>query len=103
MMRELDELAMAGIAGAVELEDDIIEKLAGAMATIVNLFTPELVLLGGTLSSMPERMLERLDSATRDRIFPLLRESLRIETADGRDESLIRGAAAIALEELHYA
>lgn len=103
MMRELDEFASAGIAGARELEDDIIDKLVSAIATIVNLFTPALVLVGGTLASMAPATLLRFDAATRERISPLLRESLRIEAADARDESLIRGAAAIALEELYYA
>lgn len=102
MMRELHDLVLAGDLTAAALESSVIEHLAAAMATIVNLFTPELVLVGGTLSSLPPDVLRRLHASTRNRIFPLLRDSLRIETADGGDDSLIRGAAAIALEVLHY-
>lgn len=101
-MRELHALAKAGNHAAAELESTVIEQLGAAIATIVNLFTPELVLVGGTLSALSPTSLGRLDSATRHRIFPLLRDSLRIETVDSGDNALIRGAAAIALEALHY-
>jgi predicted NBD/HSP70 family sugar kinase len=80
----------------------VIDHLVNSMATIVNLFTPEVLLVGGTLSTAPSDVIERLRNGTRDRIFPLLRESLRVEAAEGSDDALIRGAAAIALEVLHY-
>jgi predicted NBD/HSP70 family sugar kinase len=102
VMRDLDELVATGVDGAAELQARIVGHLADALATVANLFTPDLVLVGGTLSALSPESLELLDRQTRDRIFPLLRESLRIETADGGDEALVRGAAAIALEVLHY-
>lgn len=102
VMSDLDALVRSGVNGAEELRSSILGHLANALATVVNLFTPELVLVGGTLSGMSSETLGLLDRKTRERIFPLLRESLRIEAAEGGDETLIRGAAAIALEVLHY-
>lgn len=84
------------------LEDEVIDHLVGSMATIVNVFTPELLLVGGSLSTAPAAVISRLREGTRDRIFPLLRDTLRVEPADGSDDALVRGAAAIALEVLHY-
>jgi predicted NBD/HSP70 family sugar kinase len=89
-------------AAVAELEDEVIDHLVRSMATIVNLFTPELLLVGGSLSTAPAAVISRLREGTRDRIFPLLRDTLRVEPADGSDDALIRGAAAIALEVLHY-
>lgn len=101
IMRELHRIA-TNVSAAADLESTVIERLGEAVATIVNLFTPDLVLVGGALSALPPASLSRLDLATRERIFPLLRETLRVETASGDDNSLVRGAAAIALEVLHY-
>lgn len=102
VMRELHQLAADGHVAARALERSVIGHLASALATVVNLFTPEVVLGGGILSAAPSTFITRLRDQTRDRIFPLLRDSLRIEAADGGDEALVRGAAAIALEVLHY-
>lgn len=101
VLAELQRLAASDPAAAA-LESSVLGHLAGALATVVNLFTPELVLVGGALSSLGGAALHRLHELTGDRIFPLLRDSLRIERAPGGDAALIRGAAAIALEVLHY-
>ncbi|WP_313546455.1 ROK family transcriptional regulator [Leifsonia aquatica] len=101
VMSELHRRARLDPAVAA-LEDQVIDHLVRSMAIIVNLFTPELLLVGGSLSSAPPEVITRLREGTRDRIFPLLRNSLRVEPADGDDDALIRGAAAIALEVLHY-
>jgi predicted NBD/HSP70 family sugar kinase len=100
-MSELHARAQRDPAVAA-FEDDVIDHLVRSMAIIVNLFTPELLLVGGSLSSAPAEVIARLREGTRDRIFPLLRDTLRVEPADGNDDALIRGAAAIALEVLHY-
>ncbi|MGN6331047.1 MAG: ROK family protein [Motilibacteraceae bacterium] len=99
----LHAAAAAGNAGAVVLEERVLDTLAGALATVVDLFTPGLVLVGGLLAEAPERQVTTLRERTRDRLFPLLREDFRLERADGSDAALVRAAAAVALERLHYA
>lgn len=99
----LHAAAAGGNAGAVVLEEQVLDTLAAALATVVNLFTPGLVLVGGLLAEAPERQVVTLRERTRDRLFPLLREGFRLERADGSDAALVRAAAAVALERLHYA
>jgi predicted NBD/HSP70 family sugar kinase len=99
----LHAAAAAGNAGAVVLEERVLDTLAAALATVVDLFTPGLVLVGGLLAEAPERQVTTLRERTRDRLFPLLREDFRLERADGSDAALVRAAAAVALERLHYA
>lgn len=103
ILRTLHERAAGGDANAVTLEQSVVEHLAGALSNVVNLFTPDLVLVGGILSFAPDVFISRLREHVRDRIFPLLREDLTIERADAGDDAIVRGAAAVALEMLHYA
>lgn len=103
VLAALHAAAAAGNAGAVVLEERVLDTLAAALATVVDLFTPGLVLVGGLLAEAPERQVITLRERTRDRLFPLLREDFRLERADGSDAALVRAAAAVALERLHYA
>ncbi|MBR7742682.1 ROK family transcriptional regulator [Phycicoccus sp. BSK3Z-2] len=102
-LSRVHELATTGNRDAVAYEDAYLDALAGSLSGVVNLFTPDLVLLGGILSTAPERLVTTLRERTRDRIFPLLRDDLRVEQADGSDTALVRGATASALEMLHFA
>jgi predicted NBD/HSP70 family sugar kinase len=95
--------AVGGDANAVDLEESVVAHLASALSNVVNLFTPDLVLVGGILSFAPDVFISRMRERVRDRIFPLLREDLRLERADAGDEAIVRGAAAVALEMFHYA
>ncbi|MFD8531108.1 ROK family protein [Streptosporangium canum] len=95
-------LAAAGNSGAIALEDEVINRLAAALGNVVNLFAPKLVLVGGILSTVPDPVLDILRVRVRDRLFPLLRETFTLERASGSDDAIVRGAAAAALELLHY-
>jgi predicted NBD/HSP70 family sugar kinase len=99
----LHRRAVGGDANAVDLEESLVTHLASALSNVVNLFTPDLVLVGGILSFAPDVFVSRMRERVRDRIFPLLREDLRLERADPNDDSIVQGAAAVALEMFHYA
>jgi len=103
VLQRLQEETMNGNPLAVALQEDILSHLANALSTVVNLFTPELLLVGGILSRAPEAVVMSLRERVRDRIFPLLRGDFRLEKANSGDDAMVRGAAAIALELLHYA
>lgn len=102
VLPELHRLAAEGDAAAVEIETDVAGHLAAALATVVNLFTPDLVLVGGMVAEAPDRVVTRIRELTRERIFPLLREDFRLEPAPSSDEASLRGAAALALEVSYY-
>lgn len=102
VLQGLHRLAAEGDPAAVEIETDVVRNLAGALATVVNLFTPDLVLVGGMVAEAPEPTIVRIRELTRERIFPLLREEFRLESAHRSEEASVRGAAALALEVSHY-
>ncbi|NHA67164.1 ROK family transcriptional regulator [Phycicoccus flavus] len=103
VLARLHDLARSGSRDAVAYEDTYVNVLAGALSGVVNLFTPDLVLLGGILATAPPQIVTSLRERTRDRIFPLLRDDLRVEQADPGDAALVRAATATALETLHFA
>lgn len=98
----LESEARRGNGGAQELRLSFLHHLATALEMVTNLFTPDLVLVGGILSNAPEAIISDLAQRTRERIFPLLRDDFRLERADGTDAAVVKGAAAVALEALHY-
>ncbi|MEU6642730.1 ROK family transcriptional regulator [Saccharomonospora sp. NPDC046836] len=98
----LHRLAAEGDPAAVEIETDVVRHLASALATVVNLFTPDLVLVGGIVAEAPGSTITRIRELTRERIFPLLREDLRLEPAHHSESASVRGAATLALEVSHY-
>lgn len=98
----LHEWASLGEPAAVELEDNIIGHMSNAVATVVNLFTPGLLLLGGIFATSPAPMISAIREQTREQIFPLLRDALRVESADASLESAVSAGASVALEELLY-
>lgn len=93
----------AGNAEAVAMQDEIAGHLAVAISSVVNLFTPGLILVGGILSDAPPSFVAGIRERVRDRIFPLLRDDFRLEATDSDDDAMVRGGAAFALENLHYA
>ena len=103
VFERLHEESRQGNAAAVALEDEIGNHLAQALSSVVNLFTPDLVLFGGILSSAPEAFVRTVRERTRQRLFPLLRDDFRLEQTDSGDSAVVRGGAAVALETLHYA
>lgn len=102
VLTALHAASRSGIAEATVLVDEVIVHLAAALGIVVNLFTPDQVLLGGILAEAPNVIVDRLRERVRDRIFPLLRDDLRMDKADAGDEAMVRSGAAVALELLHY-
>ena len=97
----LDAAAAAGDDAA----DDVLRAagatLGQAVVTLVNLFNPTLVVLGGVASDS-EILAECVRDQIRRHAFPLIRDSVRVEmTTFGALVGPI-GAAAVALERFFY-
>ncbi|MDX2376527.1 ROK family transcriptional regulator [Microbacterium sp. LRZ72] len=88
--------------GGTALRDDTIDTLAGALAVVVNLLSPTDIVLGGALRDAPDRMLADLTSRTRSRVFPLVRDAVRIRRTQLPDAG-VSGGGALALEYAVYA
>jgi len=96
------ELQFPELPGVADVRRRLLSSLAAGIASVTNLFSPELVVLGGMLDEAPQSFLDSLARETRRQVFPLLRDSLRIERSAFGPRVGIVGAAAIAFEEFFY-
>ncbi len=97
------DIRSGALAAAVKAGDLAVERivrdaawrLGWALAGIVNLMAPDVVLLGGGLvEAMPELYRGEVERSLEDRVMPSYRDSFRIAIADLGDEATVTGAAA---------
>lgn len=103
--RELDgplvtELAHDGDAAAREVLALIGERLGVAIASYVNIFNPEMVVVGGGVMAAGEMLLGPARAEVRRRALPPSRDVVRIVAAEFGHEAGMVGAAALALDGL---
>lgn len=85
------------------IKDEIVTAVAKGLATIVNLLNPELILLGGALAAIPAAFVEQIDRATRMAVFPIVRQSTRIELSTLGMNAGVLGGGTVALDHYFYA
>lgn len=84
-----------------EFRSTVLVALSRGLAGVVNLVSPEIILLGGLLGRAPDSFHEALLAHTREEVFPLLRADLRIAPAS-LDKLGVAGGAATGLEWVVY-
>jgi glucokinase len=93
--------ARGGDPCAHRLLDEAAEALAAAIAALVNLFDPALVVLGGGLASgAAEFLVDPAVRAARRRLPPVLARSLTVRPAALGGRAALAGVALLALEHL---
>ncbi len=97
------ELAHDGDAAAMEVLTLIGSRLGVAIASFVNTFNPDVVVLGGGVMAAGELLLEPARSVVAERALPPSRDEVRIVAAQLGTESGIVGAAALAFDRLERA
>lgn len=100
LAEDVSRLAAAGDPVAVELWRATVEALACGVTTLVNLFEPELVVLGGGVTRAGEQLLAPVRTAVRERAMGPVASVTRVVAAAGGPEVGVVGAAAIAYERL---
>ena len=99
--QDLVRRAESGEDDAVEAMAAIGRRLGAAIATFVNIFEPEIVVIGGGFGRASELMLEPARGVlARDGLAPG-RDSLRIVEAQLGSDAGVIGAGMIAFEALH--
>jgi glucokinase len=102
---DLAEIRSGVLAEAIKAGDTIIEqivkraaKLIGsAVGDVVNLLTPDIVVLGGGLvEAMPEIFVGEVEQAARLRAAPPFAKTFKVAAAKLGDDAVVRGAAAFA-------
>lgn len=88
-----DSLALAVIAKAAAY-------LGAGMVNLVNIFNPEIIVVGGGVAKMGDLLLEPARQVVRERAFRLLSQAVRIVPAQLGDDAGVFGAAAFAFSNL---
>ena len=94
------ELAHAGDAAAISVLTQIGRRLGYGLVGVVNVFNPELVVIGGGALAAGELLLGPAREVVAERALPPVREMVSIVPAEFGDESGMLGAALLALDSL---
>jgi glucokinase len=94
------ELAHDGDAAAREAITVIGERLGVVIANVLNIFNPEVVVIGGGVIGAGELLLAPARAVVAERVFPFLREGVPIVAARFGVEAGMVGAAALAYDEI---
>lgn len=95
------------LAAAIKAGDEVIERIvrdaAGhigiAVAGVINLLAPDIVVLGGGLvEAMPDLFVKSVAQAARNRVMPTFIDSFKVKAAQLGDDATALGAAAWACE-----
>ena len=94
------ELAHDGDSAAIGVLELIGTRLGVAISNFVNIFNPEVVVIGGGVMAAGDLLLEPARAVVAERPLPPPREEVRIVPADFGVEAGMVGAAALAFEGL---
>jgi glucokinase len=94
------ELAHDGDDAAREAITLIGERLGVVIANVLNIFNPEVVVIGGGVIAAGELLLEPARAVVAERVLPFLRDSVGIVAARFGIEAGMVGAAALAYDEI---
>lgn len=94
------ELAHDGDPAAIEAIELIGSRLGIAISSLVNIFNPEVVVIGGGVIAAGELLLEPARAEFASRVLPVVRDAVRIVPARFGVEAGMIGAAAIAFDGL---
>jgi glucokinase len=103
--REIDgrlvtELAHDGDSAALAVLELIARRLGVALSSYVNIFNPELIVLGGGVMAAGEMILEPVRGEIARRALPPSRDNVRVVPAYFGPEASMIGAAALAFDAL---
>ena len=102
---DLAAIRSSTLAAAIEAGDQAVEQIVRdaaqqigwAMAGVVNLLAPNVLLLGGGLvEAMPRLLREEVRKAAKARVMPSFRDSFEVVVAKLGDDATVLGAAAWA-------
>ena len=95
------EAAMAAQRGD-SLAEDVIGRAATylgvGLVNLVNIFNPEMIIIGGGVANMGDLLLNPARQVVRERAFPVSAAAVRIVTAQFGDDAGLLGAAFFAFE-----
>jgi len=97
---EIVRAARAGDSLALHVLDEAARHLGIGIATIVNLFNPSVVILGGELMEAEDLILARIDAHVRARSLKVSSAALRLVSSSFPEDAALIGAATTAFDAL---
>ena len=94
------EAADKGDIEAQEILAEAMTYLGVGMASLVNLFNPELIVIGGGLTNMGEGLFGPVRRAIERRAFPAAARAVKVVPAELGDDVGVLGAAAAAMAQV---
>jgi glucokinase len=96
---EVSIAAQDGDSLALEVITQAATYLGVGLLNLVNIFNPEMIIIGGGMSRMGDLLLEPARQVVRERAYQLLSGAVRIVVAELGDNAEILGAAAFARQQ----
>ena len=97
-----EKIGVAAQNGDTLALDVIVEAgtyLGVGMVNLVNIFNPEMIVVGGGVANLGDLLLDPTRQVVRERAFQISARAVRIVTAQLGDEAGVFGAAVFALEQ----
>ncbi len=94
------EAAEQGDFEAQKILSEAMSYLGIGMASLVNLFNPQIIVIGGGLSNLGERLLEPVRRGIARHAFVASAQTVRVVLAELGDKAGVLGAAAVAMTQL---
>lgn len=99
--KEVAQMAGKGHEQAQAILDEAVDYLAQGIASLVNIFNPQAIILGGgVMEGLQDLWLERLREQVYDSCFPLNAQDLRIQVTKLGNDIGLYGCAALMLEQI---
>ncbi len=105
---DLTNLSMNEVIAAAREEDALVlsaleeyaSHLTVGINNLINIFNPELVILGGTLSGAGPWLVPVISASIQQNVMPPLRHITRIETSARGEDACLLGAIALVLDDI---
>ena len=101
-VREMIELARDGDAGCRRAIADAGQVVGRVVAGLVNLFSPEMVVVGGDLGEAGDLLLDPLREAVRNNALPAAAEDLKVVAGELGERANLLGALALVLMQSEH-
>ncbi len=97
--KEVAIAAQRGDPVAEDIIDNAATYLGIGMVNLVNIFNPEMIVVGGGMANIGDRLFNPARQVVRERAFPVAAKAVRIVTAELGDNAGLLGAAYFAFKQ----
>jgi predicted NBD/HSP70 family sugar kinase len=94
------EAARQGDAIALNALEKLGVDLGIVMANLINLFNPEMIILGGVLGHASEFLMDSVETTINANALALPRERVKLVVSKHGDDTCVMGAATLVLDEI---